>query len=192
MGKEKNPRYEQYRNKVNEAFGWTPNSVMWTEVYACDAINFISTSFMVHPYTMEHFTEDKDKAGKDKDKDGTGEAKKKKLPALMELANPSRVIPIQEKYVRFNLNDTLTAGQALPMEVDGENENESTAADLETRKATPCRYVPLLRGDRPSGFLLLEDRNPNEPEEFVEPSKKMEDPEPEPPEPFEWIDGVDG
>ncbi|CAD7968179.1 unnamed protein product [Amoebophrya sp. A120] len=166
-------------------------------------------------------TDGKDTSGKQakdgESKEKEGEKKKKALPSCMPLHNPSRVIPIQEKYIKFTLTGLIPvevpAAPAVPATTtvplgDSESkdkEKEEGAAKVETstelkdgkeaKPATemkPVRYVPILQNDRQSGFLLLEDRNPNEAEEFVEPSKKIEDPEPEPPEPFEWVLGIDG
>ncbi|CEL95825.1 unnamed protein product [Vitrella brassicaformis CCMP3155] len=48
------------------------------------------------------------------------------------------------------------------------------------------RYKPII-SDRKSGFLILLDQTPDEPEEYVQPkAAKEEDKEPEPPEAFEW------
>jgi len=128
--------------------------------------------------------DEKDKDEKDKDeKDGKDKEKKKKqLPALMTLQNPSRVVPGQEKYIKFDFETTATTTKSA--------ETTGKADDDKKEETKPVRYVPLLGNDRQSGFLLLEDKNPGEPEEFVEASKV--DPEPSPPEAFEWIDGVDG
>jgi len=92
--------------------------------------------------------------------DTAKQADEKELPAVLTLKNPSRVIPIQEKYIKFDL----------------------------TQQSDSTRYVPLTGNDRQSGFLLLTDRNPDEPEEFVEAVKAIsdEDKEPSAPEPFEW------
>jgi len=53
------------------------------------------------------------------------------------------------------------------------------------------RYAPVL--PRYMGFVLLEDTQPNEPEEFVAEAtlagEEDAEKEPEPPEPFEWTDG---
>merc|ERR1712194_94776 len=127
--------------------------------------------------------DEKDKDEKDKDeKDGKDKEKKKKqLPALMTLQNPSRVVPGQEKYIKFDFETTATTTKSA--------ETTGKADDDKKEETKPVRYVPLLGNDRQSGFLLLEDKNPGEPEEFVEASKV--DPEPSPPEAFEWIDGVD-
>jgi 26S proteasome regulatory subunit N2 len=99
----------------------------------------------------------------DKDKAADGEEKKEPEPEPTEeiLHNPCRVLPSQKQFIRF------------PSEIDGQ----------------AARYVPLLGEKRRTGFLLLNDQRPEEPEDlFLEDEKREEeeDPEPEPPEPFEW------
>ncbi|PIN11556.1 26S proteasome regulatory complex, subunit RPN2/PSMD1 [Handroanthus impetiginosus] len=76
--------------------------------------------------------------GKKNDKDGdsmqvdsTAEKKAEPEPAFELLTNPARVVPAQEKFIKF----------------------------LEA-----SRYVPVKSA--PSGFVLLKDLHPNEPEEF--------------------------
>ncbi|CAD7970625.1 unnamed protein product [Amoebophrya sp. A25] len=142
----------------------------------------------------------KDKAGDsaaastDKEKKDSDKAAKKKLPALMTLHNPSRVVPAQEKFIKFDLGSGISppaTSQAPSSPKQAPASGSSTAGATTTTSSGPVRYVPLLGNERQSGFLLLEDRNPGEPEEFVEASKAIEDPEPSPPEPFEWVEGVD-
>lgn len=81
----------------------------------------------------------------------------------MTLKNPSRVVPKQTKYVKFNLS---TSKKQPEDEIQ--------------------RYCPLLGNERQSGFILLTDSTPGEPEEFVEVVSQPEEKEPEPPQPFEW------
>jgi len=54
---------------------------------------------------------------------------------------------------------------------------------IKFNSAKNSRYLPLLQNARQTGFLLLTDATPGEPEEFVEAAK---DTEPGPPEAFEW------
>jgi len=101
---------------------------------------------------------------KDGDKDKKDGEKEKELPPLMTLQNPSRVIPAQEKYIRYFGNN-----------VDKNAEGEVV------------RYVPLLGQGRHSGFLLLTDKTPEEEEEFVDVVMQVdEDKEPEAPAEFTW------
>jgi len=114
--------------------------------------------------------DDKKEAGEKKEgdaeekKDGE-EEKKEPEPTEEILNNPCRVLPSQKQFISF------------PAEIDG--------------KAS--RYVPLLGEKRRAGFLLLRDQRPEEPEDvFLEDEKKDDDDEkePDPPEPFEWTDGM--
>jgi len=114
--------------------------------------------------------DDKKEAGEKKEgdaeekKDGE-EDKKEPEPTEEILNNPCRVLPSQKQFISF------------PAEIDG--------------KAS--RYVPLLGEKRRAGFLLLRDQRPEEPEDvFLEDEKKEDDDEkePDPPEPFEWTDGM--
>merc|ERR1719453_940591 len=95
----------------------------------------------------------------DKDKDKAEE--KKEEPTEEILNNPCRVLPAQKQFIVF------------PSEIDGQ----------------AARYVPLLGEKRRTGFLLLRDTKPEEPEDlFLEDEKKEDDDdekEPDPPEPFE-------
>eukprot|EP00933_Yihiella_yeosuensis_P014940 TRINITY_DN13181_c3_g1_i2.p1 TRINITY_DN13181_c3_g1~~TRINITY_DN13181_c3_g1_i2.p1 ORF type:complete len:1045 (+),score=290.64 TRINITY_DN13181_c3_g1_i2:25-3135(+) len=85
---------------------------------------------------------------------------KKEEPTEEILNNPCRVLKAQMPFISF------------PKEIDGQ----------------PVRYTPLL--SRKTGFLLLRDQRPDEPEDlFLEDEKKEdEEKEPDPPEPFEWND----
>jgi len=97
----------------------------------------------------------------DMDKDKAEEKKEEPEPTEEILNNPCRVLPSQKQFISF------------PSEVDGQ----------------AARYVPLLGEKRRTGFLLLRDQKPEEPEDlFLEDEKNAEDedPEPEPPAPFEW------
>merc|ERR1712159_9842 len=81
---------------------------------------------------------------KDKDKPAEGEEKKEE-PTEEILHNPCRVLPAQKQFIEF------------PSEVDGQ----------------AARYVPLLGEKRRTGFLLLRDTKPEEPEDlFLEDEKK--------------------
>jgi len=98
-----------------------------------------------------------------KDKDKEGEEKKEPEPTEETLHNPCRVLPSQKQFICF------------PSEIDGQ----------------AARYVPLLGEKRRTGFLLLSDQRPEEPEDlFLEDDKRDDDEEkePDPPEPFEWTD----
>lgn len=95
-------------------------------------------------------------------------------PLFEVLSNPARVVPAQEKYIKFNENS---------------------------------RYAPLKLKRAPSGFVMLRDLEPSEPVELVStdspasaaagntgPSPNapastvvVEDNEPPPPEPFEYM-----
>mmetsp|Transcript_43547 Transcript_43547/g.81818 ORF Transcript_43547/g.81818 Transcript_43547/m.81818 type:complete len:1095 (+) Transcript_43547:108-3392(+) len=93
------------------------------------------------------------------------EEKKETVPEPTEeiLNNPCRVLPSQMQYISF------------PKEIDGQ----------------AVRYAPLLEKRR-TGFLVLRDTRPEEPEELFLEDEKREDEEdekePDPPEPFEWTD----
>jgi len=96
-----------------------------------------------------------------KDKAEGEEKKEEPEPTEEILKNPCRVLPSQQQFIRFS------------GEIDGQQ----------------ARYLPLLGEKRRTGFLLLRDQKPEEPEDlFLEDEKKEddEDPEPEPPAPFEW------
>eukprot|EP00392_Amoebophrya_sp_AT5.2_P005371 g5380.t1 len=47
--------YRNFMKKVNDAFAWTSGSYMWTEVYAQDAIHYISAKFMIHQFVDDFF-----------------------------------------------------------------------------------------------------------------------------------------
>jgi len=107
-----------------------------------------------------------EKPGDDK-RDGEDEKDEKKEaepePTEETLSNPCRVLPSQMQYICF------------PNEVDGQ----------------VARYLPLLE-KRCTGFLVLRDQRPEEPEDlFLEDEKREDDEdekEPDPPEPFEWTE----
>jgi len=105
---------------------------------------------------------DVDMDGKEKEKDGEEEKKAESEPTEEILKNPCRVLPSQMQFISF------------PSEIDGQ----------------AARYVPLLGNKRRTGFLLLTDTKPGEPEDlFLEDEKRADDEdekEPDPPEPFEW------
>lgn len=50
------PGYQQFKDKVNYFFGWTPGSAMWEDEYSKDVVNFINCDFMVHPAIEGWFT----------------------------------------------------------------------------------------------------------------------------------------
>eukprot|EP00928_Gymnodinium_smaydae_P054803 TRINITY_DN3850_c0_g1_i4.p1 TRINITY_DN3850_c0_g1~~TRINITY_DN3850_c0_g1_i4.p1 ORF type:complete len:1088 (-),score=297.05 TRINITY_DN3850_c0_g1_i4:206-3379(-) len=112
---------------------------------------------------------DKDASGKEAKgesgdaatKDGAEEKKEAKEPSEEILQNPCRVVPAQKQHISF------------PKEIDGQ----------------AVRYAPLL-SNRRTGFLLLRDSRPEEPEELIEIGKGAADDEkePEPPEPFAWTE----
>merc|ERR1712014_138784 len=97
-------------------------------------------------------------------KDGEEEKKAEPEPTEEILKNPCRVLPSQMQFISF------------PSEIDGQ----------------AARYVPLLGNKRRTGFLVLTDTRPEEPEDlFLEDEKRADDEdekEPDPPEPFEWTD----
>merc|ERR1712091_446932 len=90
----------------------------------------------------------------DMEKDEKKEEEKKEEPTEEILNNPCRVLPAQKQFIVF------------PSEIDGQ----------------AARYVPLLGEKRRTGFLLLRDTKPEEPEDlFLEDEKKgTEEEEPEP------------
>lgn len=104
---------------------------------------------------------EKDKDGKDKEKEKEGkEDEKKKEPEFEVLQNPTRVIKPQLKVISL-------------------------------QKAS--RYQPL-KDVSCGGIIMLRDTQSDQPETLVEtvkaggPVKEEESSEPEPPEPFEWIE----
>jgi 26S proteasome regulatory subunit N2 len=116
---------------------------------------------------------DEKKDGEKKDGDGDEkmeekkdgeEEKKEPEPTEETLNNPCRVLPSQKQFICF------------PSEVDGQ----------------AARYLPLLGEKRKTGFLVLRDQRPEEPEDlFLEDEKREEDEdekEPDAPEPFEWTE----
>merc|ERR1712187_377771 len=109
---------------------------------------------------------DVDMEGDKKEKETPGEEEKKEEPEPTEeiLNNPCRVLSSQLQFICF------------PSEIEG----------------VAARYVPLLGEKRKTGFLVLRDQKPEEPEDlFLEGEKREDDEdekEPDPPEPFEWTD----
>merc|ERR1711865_1242210 len=103
---------------------------------------------------------------KDDKKEGEEDKKEPDVPEPTEenLNNPCRVLPSQKQFICF------------PNEVDGQ----------------ASRYVPLLGDKRRTGFLVLRDQRPEEPEDlFLEDEKNAADDdekEPEAPAPFEWTE----
>merc|ERR1719321_1330520 len=101
---------------------------------------------------------------KDTDKEGADKKEAEPEPTEETLKNPCRVLPSQKQFICF------------PSEIDGQ----------------ASRYVPLLGEKRKTGFLLLRDQRPEEPEDLFLEDEKREDEddekEPDPPEPFEWTD----
>merc|ERR1712048_608959 len=84
----------------------------------------------------------------DMEKDEKKEEEKKEEPTEEILNNPCRVLPAQMQFIRF------------PSEIDGQ----------------AARYVPLLGEKRRTGFLLLKDQRPEDPEDlFLEDEKREED-----------------
>lgn len=107
---------------------------------------------------------DVDMDGKKDEKEGEEEKKPEPEPTEEILKNPCRVLPSQKQSISF------------PSEIDGQ----------------AARYVPLLGSKRRTGFLVLTDTRPEEPEDlFLEDEKRADDEdekEPDPPAPFEWTD----
>eukprot|EP00392_Amoebophrya_sp_AT5.2_P013503 g13627.t1 len=48
-------RCDAFVEKVNSFFAWSKGSVMWTEVYAKDASNFVNAAYMIHPFVDDYF-----------------------------------------------------------------------------------------------------------------------------------------
>merc|ERR1711924_476016 len=84
---------------------------------------------------------------KEKEKDGEEEKKNEPEPTEEILKNPCRVLPSQQQCISF------------PSEIDGQ----------------AARYVRLLGNKRRTGFLVLTDTRPDEPEElFLEGEKNAD------------------
>lgn len=112
------------------------------------------------------------------------EEKKPEIPALLALKNPARVVPAQEPYIKFLTGKEdekdlppleLDAPSAVDKEKDPDAMDVEEAAAGEKQERPPLRYVPILGQMRKSGFVLLTDLTPDEPEEFVEAAKEGED-----------------
>jgi len=107
---------------------------------------------------------DDKKEGDSKDEKKPDEEKKAPEAPDEVLKNPCRVLPSQRQFISF------------PSEIDGQ----------------AVRYVPMLGDKRRTGFLLLGDQRPDEPEDLFLEDEKREDEddekEPDPPEPFEWTE----
>jgi len=110
------------------------------------------------------------------------------LPQKLLLHNPSRIVPQQERFVRFIAPGSILKEQEKASKEKAKEKGKADEEALPDQVAQEPRYIPLLSNLRASGFLLLQDLKPDEPEEYVAimREEKKEPAEAPMPEPFEW------
>merc|ERR1711964_114696 len=96
--------------------------------------------------------EDKDVEMKDAEKEA------EKEPTFEVLTNPCRVVPLQEAHIRYYAKGRVAMATRTVKE-----KNEAQKQTV----AVTTRYTPV-NPDRKSGFVLLQDLEPDEPEDILE------------------------